>query len=104
MEEHAPVGKPRVAVHERYGDIEGHILGNAEGLQQLKDRIDEALQSGVGLSRDLDSDFNSVLLLDTHPRDLKGHANKERLPQATCIVIGVVVILGAFAAISYWLI
>ena len=53
MEEHSKEGKPWVAIHEEYGDIEGHILGNASGLQELKDRIDEALQTGVGLSRHL---------------------------------------------------
>ncbi|GHB92582.1 hypothetical protein [Cerasicoccus arenae] len=60
--------KPWVSIHDKHGDPEGHIMGNEKGLKELRDRIDEALESGVGLCRNLDCDFNSVKLMEEDPR------------------------------------
>ena len=103
MEEHSTEGKPWVAIHAEYGDIEGHILGNASGLQELKDRIDEALQTGVGLSRHLDCDFNSVMLLDTHPRHTKIPRKHGWLAHILRILIATVLLLCIVAAVAFWL-
>ena len=103
MEEHSTEGKPWVVIHQEYGDIEGHILGNARGLQELKDRIDEALQTGVGLSRHLDCDFNSVILLDAHPRDTKRPKKHGLLAQVLCFLISAVLLTGIVAAVVFWL-
>lgn len=61
------------------------------------------MNSGVGLTRDLDSDFNSVLLLDRHPRDSKEDGSEGRLPQTTCLVLAVVLLIAIVAGACFWL-
>ena len=59
--------KPWVAVYDRYGDPEGNIKGNREGLIELRKRIDQAIESGEGLCEDLVCDFNSVKVCEENP-------------------------------------
>ncbi|MGJ8649662.1 MAG: hypothetical protein ACSHX4_04830 [Opitutaceae bacterium] len=63
--------RPWLRIHDDWGDLEGHISGNKQGLEALKKKIDQALDEGVGLMEDFDCDFNSVAVRETKEDDTR---------------------------------
>ena len=85
--------KPWVRIHDGWGDPEGHISGNREGLKELKKKIDQALNHEVGLMEDFDCDFNSVALRETKENKVEQNSTKDRVMQFGCLAIIVIVLL-----------
>ena len=93
-----------VAVYDRYGDPEGNIKGNREGLLELKKRIDQALESGEGLCEELVCDFNSVQISEENPIGaLEEDTMKDRAMMFGCLGLAVICLaIFIFGLISIW--
>jgi hypothetical protein len=95
--------RPWLRVHDDWGDPEGHITGNRQGLEALKAKIDQALDEGVGLMEDFDCDFNSVAVRETKEEDTRPDTIGTKLLKGGClIVIASCVLIFGFGLINLW--
>jgi hypothetical protein len=79
-------------------------MGNEKGLKELRDRIDEALESGVGLCQNLDCDFNSVKLVEEDPRGtLEAETLKDKGIKYGCLtIIATCLLIFGFGLLKLW--
>lgn len=62
--------RPWVTIYDQWGDATGSLAGSREGLEKLKETIDEALLNGeVKIGDDLRGDFQDVKVVDIYPED-----------------------------------
>lgn len=82
-------------IYDKYGDEDGTLYGNKEGLQKLKEHIDEALIEGESkLDGSLDCDFIEVRLKETKPEEELGEESiKEKALKYGCLSILAILIV-----------
>lgn len=85
--------KPKawVSIYDEYGDRNGTLAGNKEGLEILKRKIVEAIENGnVGTAPELDSDFLEVRCEDNRTELGEEETTKDRVFKFGCIALGLV--------------
>ncbi|MFZ4588205.1 MAG: hypothetical protein ACOYNG_04365 [Terrimicrobiaceae bacterium] len=89
-----PEKKPWLAVTDRYGDYDGGISGDKEGLTILKEAIVKAIETGgvIKLPDSVDADFESVRVAEICGRHVKP-TRKDKLRDSGCLLVLAVIIL-----------
>ena len=76
-------------------DTNPSIQGNTVGLQILRDKIDEAINSQYSLMGDFDCNFNQIRLTDEYPLEKKEGATTKLLFYliAVLLILGILTLL-----------
>lgn len=95
--------KPWVRVYDPWGDAEGSISGNKEGLTELRKKIDQALGDGHAVMGDLDCDFECVAVRQSKEEITKPDRPTNRLLQGGCLVVlATCILIFGYGLISIW--
>lgn len=86
--------KPWLAIHDRYGDYDGGISGDKEGLSILRNAITKAIETGevIKLPDSVDADFESVRVSEICDRHVQP-TRKDKLRDSGCLLTAAVIIL-----------
>ena len=82
-------------IYDKYGDEDGTLYGNKEGLQKIKESIDEALIEGVSkLDESIDCDFIEVRLKKKKPEEeLEKETMKDQAMKYGCMACGLLLVV-----------
>ncbi|WP_269527148.1 hypothetical protein [Coraliomargarita parva] len=95
--------KPWVRIYDPWGDAEGSISGNKEGLTELKKKIEQALSNDHAPMEELDCDFECVVVRETKEENVKPDSATDRLLKGGCLVIvATCILIFGYGLISLW--
>jgi hypothetical protein len=87
--------KPWIAHGSEWAEHEDYLIGNREGLSRLRDAIDDAIKTGVGVTKieDVHIEFVGVKVVEKDPR-IVNDATKHNEISGFVLVVIVIGILG----------